>query len=146
MRLAAPLLSDLFLLIYGDSYLPIDYRQVLNLLRSRRATGLVVVYDNQLEDTSVRNNIALDSDDAVTRYDKSGVSPRLRYVEAGVLAFRKEVVDRLPEHGAVSLEQEIFPRLIADHDLIAFRTRQRFYDIGTPERLAVIEKLLSHAG
>lgn len=140
LRDAAALLEPLFLLIYGDSYLPLDYAAVTARLEGSSAQGLVVVYDNRREDTSVRNNIGIDSEGFVTRYDKEN-SEGLDYVEAGVLAFRREIVARIPAAGVVSLEKEIFPQLIGDHALVAYPTTQRFYDIGTPDRLKVIEQL-----
>jgi len=67
----------------------------------------------------------------------------LRYIEAGVLGTRREVLDLIPGEGAVSLEQQIFPVLIARRQLAGYVTTQRFYDIGTPERLRVIEELFA---
>ena len=49
----------------------------------------------------------------------------------------------LAPEGAVSLEKEIFPKLIAARQLVAHITRERFYDIGTPDRLKLIEELLA---
>ncbi|HLJ45213.1 MAG TPA: nucleotidyltransferase family protein [Bryobacteraceae bacterium] len=138
LREARSLLEDGFLVIYGDSYLPIKYRLVMESLTSE---GVVVVYDNRLGDTSVKNNIDLDDSGYVTRYEKDSPD-RLSYVEAGVLAFRRSVVELIPTAGAVSLEKEVFPKLIATHELAGFVTTERFYDIGTPDRLAVIEELL----
>jgi NDP-sugar pyrophosphorylase family protein len=143
LRHARHLLAQDFLIIYGDSYLPIDYAQVLTKLRNTGAEGLLVAYDNRLEDTSVKNNVELDDSGYVTRYQKDSTD-KLGYVEAGVLAFRRSVVDRMPGEGAVSLEREIFPQLIAQRRLIAYVTTQRFYDIGTPQRLKAIEEVLTH--
>lgn len=144
LRLAAPLLAADFLILYGDSLLPIDYADVLERLRRSSAEGVLVVYNNGLSDTSVRNNIAVDGAGMVTRYDKDSQNdPELAYVEAGVLAFRRSIVDAIPE-GVVSLEREVYPRLIARRLLLAYETRQRFFDIGTPERLRVIEEYLAH--
>jgi NDP-sugar pyrophosphorylase family protein len=142
LRQAVALLADLFLIIYGDSYLPIDYGDVFRKLESSRALGLVVVYDNRLHDTSVKNNINLDADGYVARYEKDGEG--LSYVEAGVLAFRRAVVERIPPGRVVSLEKEVFPQLITGHDLLAYPTTERFYDIGTPDRLEAIERLFAH--
>lgn len=142
LRDARALLHDAFLLIYGDSYLPIQYGEAVDRLMSSGAQGLVVVYDNGLEDTSVKNNIELDDQSYVSRYEKDSFD-RLSFVEAGVLAFRRSVVDLMPVEGIVSLEREVFPRLIAERRLAALVTTQRFYDIGTPERLAVIEALFT---
>jgi mannose-1-phosphate guanylyltransferase len=144
LRLAAHLLDEQFLVIYGDSYLPIDYRDVARTLDDSGAQGVVVVYDNRLADTSVRNNIAVDAEGLVVRYDKDAAAdPAMAFVEAGVLAFRRLVVDLIPE-GVVSLEKQIFTSLIAARQLRAYPTSQRFYDIGTPERLRIIEEHLSH--
>jgi NDP-sugar pyrophosphorylase family protein len=143
LRLAAPLIADPFLLIYGDSYLPIDYRDVVAVLDSFPVTGVVVVYDDREGRTSVRNNIAVSDDGFVIRYDKDSLDDKsLKFVEAGVLAFRRSVIDLIPE-GVVSLEKDLFPQLIATRQLRAYPTGQRFYDIGTPDRLRAIEEYLS---
>jgi mannose-1-phosphate guanylyltransferase len=143
LRLAAPLIADPFLLIYGDSYLPIDYREVVAGLDPFPVTGVVVVFDDREGRTSVRNNIAIGDDGFVIRYDKDSLNDQsLKFVEAGVLAFRRSVIDLIPE-GVVSLEKELFPQLIATRQLRAYPTGQRFYDIGTPERLRAIEEYLS---
>src|SRR5262249_49140303 len=128
--------------IYGDSYLPIDYREVVQpLADDPQAVGVAVVYDNS-QATTVPNNIALEGE-FVTRYAKdAGPTEELRYVEAGGLAFRRSVLPFLPPGRPVSLEKEVFPELIARRRLLDFVTRQRFYDIGTPERLALIERCL----
>ena len=144
LRHAGALLEDRFVLIYGDSFLPIDYRLLFPQLDEPGTEGLVVVYDNRVEDTSVRNNIALDDKNRVTAYSKdSDEWTRLSYVEAGVLAFRRSILELIPS-GVVSLEKEIFPVLIQSRALAGYPTRQRFYDIGTPERLARFEAYLKH--
>jgi NDP-sugar pyrophosphorylase family protein len=120
LRLALHLLEDSFLLLYGDSYLPIRYKEPWRHLHAMGAGGVVVVYGNTA-DTTVRNNIRLDDQGYVQIYEKD--SPRDR---------------------PVSLEKEIFPSLIATHQFAAFITDRRFYDIGTPERLQVIEEYLSN--
>ena len=141
LRLAEPLLAEEFLVIYGDSYLPIDYGAVLERLVNSTAVGVLVVYNNRLNDTSVKNNVDIDREGQVVRYEKDGES--LLYVEAGVLAFRRAVVNDVPPGIVVSLEKEVFPKLIARRSLVAYATDQRFYDIGTPSRLEAIERLFT---
>lgn len=144
LRMAGRLLERNFLLIYGDSLLPVSYSRLLRRLREARATGVVAAYDNRRGDTTVPSNLALDAEGYVTRYDKQSPGDQgLTHVEAGVLAFRRSVVNWIPD-GVVSLEQEVFPRLIAARTLAGLETAQRFYDIGTPDRLKVIEEYLAH--
>jgi len=143
LRQAGALLAPEFLVIYGDSLLPIEYGEVMDGLT--RADGVVAVYDNRLGDTSVANNIALDEEGFISRYDKgAGEDPQLTHVEAGVLAFRRSILDRIPLDQVVSLEKEVYPELIKRRQLFGHETRQRFFDIGTPERLRTIETFLLH--
>jgi NDP-sugar pyrophosphorylase family protein len=53
------------------------------------------------------------------------------------------VIETLPQDQVISLEKEVFPKLIAKHALLAYPTRTRFYDIGTPDRLRAIEELFA---
>jgi mannose-1-phosphate guanylyltransferase len=144
LREARHLLAELFLLIYGDSYLPINYVEVAEHLAISEAMGVMVVYRDPTGETNVRSNVALDELGLVSRYDKAGVGdPQLRYVEAGVLAFRRALLNLIPPHDPVSLEQQVFPLLIERRQLLGMPTSQRFYDIGTPERLKAIEAFLA---
>jgi NDP-sugar pyrophosphorylase family protein len=139
LKLALPLLRDSFLVLNGDSYLPIDYRPVAERLESSGAEAVIVAYDNSFEDTGVRPNLELGEGELVIRYDKSGAAP-VTHVDAGVIALRRRA---LSERDMVSLENDLFPRLIARRALLAFPVRQRFYDMGTPAGLAMLEEYLT---
>lgn len=136
LRNAAAQLAGSFLVLYGDSFLPIDYRLVSEAFLRSGGQGLIVVYDNRIAPTGVPNNVALHPDGRVARYAKGRGGNDLAYVEAGALCLRREVVERLPASQPVSLEEDVYPRLIRDGQLHSLVTRQRFFDIGTPERLS----------
>ena len=135
-------LEDNFFIINGDSYLPINYLCLIDIFYTSGKTGLIVVYDNKQEDTQVINNISIDENSIVIKYKKNSQDIDLKYVDAGVSIFKKEVLKLIPENKKISLEEEIFPKLIKEHQLIAYITTQRFYDIGTPERIDMIRGIL----
>ena len=86
------------------------------------------LWDKSLRDTFVEAALkAIDDAGVITKYIKDQPDdPDLQYVEAGVLALKSTLIDEIPA-GKVSLEQELFPRLIADRRLLGFVTTQRFY-------------------
>jgi NDP-sugar pyrophosphorylase family protein len=144
LREARHLLADLFLVLYGDSYLPIHYAAVGRHLAASDAMGVLVVYYDPGAEAGVPGNVALNENGLVTRYDKAAAEDlELKYIEAGVLALRRSVVALIPPEGKVSLEQRVFPSLIDRGALLGLPTQQRFYDIGTAERLKAIEGLLA---
>ena len=142
LRYAQALLDEAFLVIYGDSYLRIDYGAVGHWLA--RSAAVMAVYRDPFGETNVRPNVELDVNGAVLRYDKRAAGdPGLEYIEAGVLALRRSVLGLIAPAGVVSLEEQIFPILIERRQLWGFPTTQRFYDMGTAERLRAIEAYLA---
>jgi len=140
LRQARDLLSERFYVINGDTYLPIDYSDVGRSFISYGKKALMVVYDNT-DDTSVKNNVALD-DLMVIKHQKGGIEAELKYVDAGVLVLSREALDFIEDGSSISLEEGLYPFLIQQRELAAFITRQRFYEIGTPERLRAFEEFL----
>ena len=141
LKQAQPMLDRYFLVLNGDTYLPIDYREVEKEYLRLGRKALMVAYDNKI-DTGVKNNIALDRDHIVIRYDKKNISPDLEYAEAGAVILQREALDLVPEGVPVSLEDGIYRPLIEQREFAACITGQRFYDIGTPEQRQVFEKLV----
>lgn len=141
LKQARDILDSCFLVLNGDTYLPIDYHEVEEEYLRTRRKALMVVYNNEI-DTGVKNNVALDSHKMVVRYDREGMSSALNYVEAGAVILRKEVLDYIAEGVTISLEEGIYNPLIGQKELAAYVTEQRFYDIGTPEQQSVFEELV----
>lgn len=144
LRNAMHLLEEVFVVIYGDSYLPIKYEEVGDRVTRSSALGALVVYRDLSGATGVPPNVALGGNDLVRRYDKAvGGDPELQWIEAGVLALRREAVGMISPGRKISLEQQLFPQLIERGLMLGLPTEQRFYDIGTMERLKVIGDLFA---
>jgi mannose-1-phosphate guanylyltransferase len=141
LKQAQELLDDYFLVINGDTYLPVDYCDVERTFLKRNKKAIMVVYDNH-DDTGVKNNVALDNNLTVVRYDKESSNPNLKYVEAGVLVLQRETLNLIKETDPISLEKGLYPALIEQREMAAYVTQQRFYDIGTPQQQLVFAEFL----
>ena len=97
--------------------------------------GIVVVYHT----TSGNGNISLRKN-LVIKYDKK--SKNLDFTDAGVQIFKKDVLKLIPPCKIISLEEEIFPKLMKKKQLAAYVTKEKFYDIGTHEGLKIIKGVL----
>ncbi len=139
---AAAGVHDEFFVLNGDTYLPLDYRALEARWNERRSEldGLLVVYDNS--EPVAPGNVQLGDGELVAGYSKHAHDEG-GYVDAGVQIFKKTILDMVPAGRAVSLEQEVFPKLIAQRRLGAYPTATRYYDIGTPERLAAFEAYIA---
>lgn len=145
LKLAEKYLKEEFLIIYGDSFLPINYNNLIHFYRKHNKSSLLVAYKNDLNNISVPNNLMIGDDFLVKKYEKDSRNTHLEYVESGVLITKKKLISLIPANKPYSLEKTIFPKLIKKGDLIAYITQKRFYDIGTPDRLeAITNYFLAH--
>jgi len=141
LKQAQTLLDDHFFVINGDTYLPLNYRELEESFIKSNNKAVMVVYDNK-EDTDVKNNVELDRNLMIARYDKERLDSQLKYVESGVLILKREVLDIIPAGYPVSLGKGLYPVLIQQKELAAYITDHRFYDIGRPEQLKVFAEFL----
>lgn len=140
LKNAYSVLADEFILLNGDSFLSAPLLEMLKTLHKSDNDVVMAVYDNE-EPTPVPLNIQL-SGNLVVKYDKNGgEGAGCTHVDAGVYAVRKRVLLRT-EREKFQLE-ELWPDVIGESKLVAFPVDERFYDIGTPERIKEFEEIVS---
>jgi NDP-sugar pyrophosphorylase family protein len=135
---ALPRLGDAFYVLYGDSYLPIDYPAVgEHFLRSGRL-GLMTVFENRGRFDA--SNVCFE-DGAIRVYDKKCPVPSMRHIDYGLGVFRAAAFDGFPRDTPVDLA-DVQRALVARGELGGFELFQRFYEIGSPGGLAELDGLL----
>ncbi len=132
-------LSDEFLLLNGDTFLPINYGELIKYFNRFNKIGTIAVYSNTEKMTS--NNISVGVTNLVIDYGKKD-SKGMTHVDAGAMVFKKNIVNFIPENKTCSLEEEIFHELINRKELMAFIVSQRFYDIGSFKELELVQRVL----
>lgn len=139
LKKAEELIETEFLMINGDTYLPVDYSALVQEFFRRKKKSLVTVFENRMN-IPLKNNVTVDENLNIIRYDKRSDDPELNYIESGVSVFSKEILKYIKKGEVVSLEEEIYPILIKEGEMTGFVIYQRPYDIGTPEGLEEFEK------
>jgi NDP-sugar pyrophosphorylase family protein len=127
LKRALPLLGDSFLVLYGDSYLPIDLGAVETAFRASGKAGLMSVYSNEGQwDTS---NVEF-ADGRIVAYDKKLRTERMRYIDYGLGAFHASAFNRVPAEKPWDLAV-LYQDLQKAGELAAFEAPHRFYEIGS---------------
>jgi N-acetyl-alpha-D-muramate 1-phosphate uridylyltransferase len=137
LKNAEKLLADEFFLLYGDSYLPIDFGAVASYFRKFQKKSLMVVYENQ--DKFDKSNIEIE-ENLVKSYDKKNNQGML-YIDAGVSVLRREVLKLAPSKQDFPLEG-LYQMLIKEKEMLAYQAKQRFYQIGSFQGLEEFKNLV----
>lgn len=137
LRLAAErgALQERFLLTYGDSFLPVDFRAVWKSFTERNVDALMTVYRNQGRWDSSN---ACFSNGCVTLYDKSRQARQntpFEFIDYGLSALKREVIlSQVPSATKYDLAT-LFHQLSVDGRLAGYEITTRFYEIGSREGL-----------
>ena len=121
-------LSDVFFIIYGDSYLDIDYKTALNFLYENNKLGLMTVYENnnQYDKSNViyKNNM-------VAIYDKKNRTNEMDYIDYGLSIFNKEALNLIDLKSGFYDLADLLNILSKKNQLLGFEVKKRFYEIGS---------------
>jgi len=140
-------LQDWFVLVNGDTYLAIDYERLVRDFLQANCAAMIVAYEKpavaaaDVPASELPGNLGLGLDGMVTAYRKREPAG-LNHIDAGVIVLKKEILVGLPVGQKCSLEEEIYPHLIARREMQAWVTREAFYDMGSPAGLAALEAKL----
>jgi NDP-sugar pyrophosphorylase family protein len=129
---AAPHLGSVFWVLYGDSYLDIDYRGVLQHFAAAQAPALMTVLENANR-WDVSN--VLFCDGRLLRYDKRRPTPDMTFIDYGVALLRRTVLARVPPDRPADLA-DIYYALVEEGAMVGYQVFRRFYEIGSPGGLA----------
>jgi NDP-sugar pyrophosphorylase family protein len=142
IRRALHLLGDVFWVMYGDSYMDIDYRTVLGHFDESAADALMTVLRNDNRwDTS---NVVFKGG-KLLRYDKKNRAPDMDYIDYGVALLRRDAAERIPTDQPFDLA-ELYTSLVAEGRMVGYEVTNRFYEIGTPAALEETARYLGARG
>ena len=141
LRRAVPLLGEVCWVMYGDSYLDIDYRAVLHAFSNSDALGLMTVLRNG--NRWDRSNVVF-RDGQLLQYDKRAQTPEMAYIDYGAALLRSIVIERIPVDQPYDLA-DLYSALVAERSMIGYEVTQRFYEIGSHAGLAEAQAYLLRA-
>jgi NDP-sugar pyrophosphorylase family protein len=142
IRDALDALGDRFLVLYGDTYLRVDYAAVDRAHVASGAPALMTVLRNEGRwETS--NAVVSEDGTRVLAYDKAAPTPEMKWIDYGLGVLHAAALDAMPEERDLA---GVYRELARRGQLAAFEATKRFYEIGTATALAETEAFLGRPG
>jgi NDP-sugar pyrophosphorylase family protein len=130
-------LGERFVVIYGDSYMPVDYAAIVEAFVLSGKPALMTVFEN--EGRWGASNVQFEAG-AIVRYDKKLRTPEMRHIDYGIAVLSPTVFASYPQDAGFDLA-DVYARLVSEKQMAAYEVKQRFYEIGSPEGLAELDSL-----
>jgi N-acetyl-alpha-D-muramate 1-phosphate uridylyltransferase len=132
LKQALPLLDTQFLVLYGDSYLPVDFASVERVFLASGKPALMTVQRNA--DRWDKSNV-LFRDGVIVEYNKRSPAPEMKHIDYGLGALSASLLADEKTLGPLDLA-DIYHRLSLSGQLAGYEVYERFYQIGSHKGLA----------
>lgn len=136
LKQALPILGPAFFMLYGDSFLPINFASVENAWCESGKPALMTV---------LRNNGRWDKSNVIFRdgelleYNKHSPKPEMSFIDYGLGVLSASVFDSYEAGRAFDLA-DVYRALAFAGDLTGKEVHERFYEIGSHAGLAETER------
>jgi mannose-1-phosphate guanylyltransferase len=133
LKYAEPLLGDRFLMLNGDVLTDIDLSAQIAQHERTEARGTLALVP--VSDPTAYGLVRLREDGAVKEFVEKPSADEIdtNLISAGAYVLERDVLDLIEPDRNVSIEREIWPRLVGD-GLYGFAAEAYWLDIGTPDR------------
>ena len=142
LKKALPLLGNHFFVLYGDSYLLVNFAEVQNAYIKSGKPALMTILKN--DDRWDKSNV-LFSDGQIIEYNKRQPLPEMMHVDYGLGLMSKAVFDQYPIDSSFDLA-DVYRSLSVQGQLAGFESTKRFYEIGSYSGLKEAESYFSTEG
>jgi len=120
------LLKDKFFIIYGDSYLRINLKEMENIYIKKKPKILMAVYKNNNKFDKSNININRKKE---LYYDKKNIKKNMKYIDYGVSIVNSSIFKQFKKKKYYNLS-DIFHYFSLRNDIIGIPFKKRFFEIG----------------
>ncbi|MGI8890871.1 MAG: nucleotidyltransferase family protein [Chthoniobacterales bacterium] len=140
LRKALPLLGPRFVVLYGDSYLPVDYKTIVEDFVRKNKPALMTVFKN--DGHWDRSNVSFVAGQ-IRCYNKRKPTSEMHYIDYGLGVLTEEAFQTFADISEFDLA-DLYADLVNRAQLAGCEVKNRFYEIGSPEGLTELDHLLRH--
>ena len=131
LKNAESLVNEIFFIMYGDSYLNVDFKKIASYFSNHNKLGLMVVYKNY--NKFDKSNLIVKGNMIIAYGEKERTNDMI-YIDYGTSLLNKKVLNLIPKNTFYTTGQ-LFSNLISKNELLAYEVKERFYHIGNPDSL-----------
>jgi len=138
VKKALALLEDEFFVMYGDSYLTVNFKDVHDHFLKHPNKALMTVFKNR--NAWISSNIVFKEGNIIL-YDKNNLTKEMEYTDYGLGILKNSSFESMANKDIFDLS-ELYQDIISKKQMSAYEVSERFYEIGSLDGLAETEKYI----
>ncbi len=138
LRLARPFLTETFIMCNGDELKDIDIKDMFNYHKENKA--LITIALTTVDNPATYGIAVMNGNRVLDFIEKPSKAQMVsNLINAGLYIMEPEVIDYVPD-GFSRLENDVFPKLCKEDQVLGYPFSGQWFDITTPQSLRVTEK------
>ena len=137
--------TDSFLVLNGDIFADVKYREIIETHKENEALATIVL--KKVKDPSRYGSVEITKNNRIKQFiekPKKGLAPT-NLINAGIYLLNSKVLEYIEKNRYVSMEREIFPKLVGEKKLFGYHMQGLWMDIGKPAEYLEANKILLEA-
>lgn len=132
---ASKYLENYFFVMYGDSFLPVNFKVIFEEYKNSCKNVMMTVLKNK--NKWDKSNVIYENNE-ILLYDKNVFDPKMKYIDYGLSVFNKKTFLNI-HHDKFDLS-DVFNKLSQNKALGSFEVFERFYEIGSLTGIELFRK------
>ena len=135
-----------FLVLNGDIFADLSYKEMCESHTEEKAVATIALHE--VDDPSRYGVAELDGDNGIRRFVEKPPKETApsRLINAGVYVLSPKIFEFIPAGRAVSMEREVFPKLVEKGVFYGHKINGLWIDIGKPEEYLQTNRILLENG
>ncbi len=125
----------------GDSVCFAGLKKMIEIIAKPEAKAVILV--SEIDNIKDYGKVIINSENKVEAFIEKGKTKGSGWVNAGIYCIDVDWAKKMSLKNFFSIEKDVFPNLAKSNNLFAFKTKKKFLDIGTPERLKLAESFFN---
>ena len=138
VKKALDLLEEEFFIMYGDSYLTVNFKNVYDYFLTSPGMGLMTVFKNS---NAWDNSNIVFKNSKIAAYDKKKKTKEMDYIDYGLGILKKSAFDAMAARDIFDLS-ELYQDIISNKQMSGYEVSERFYEIGSLRGLSETEEYI----
>jgi NDP-sugar pyrophosphorylase family protein len=130
--------SDDFIVMNGDSFFDIDLDKLISYHFNKRALATIALVE--VKDIRRFGIVKIDKDGKIESFFEKAKKQDSNLINGGTYLLNKEIFKFIPKDKSISLEKEIFPKLINSNRFYGVSFKNYFIDIGIPKAYKILQE------
>jgi len=133
--------TDHFLAMNGDCFCVIDYNALIAAHRRHKANATIAI--TELPDVRDYGSITVNEKGQIIAFKEKSTLGQAGLINTGTYCLDRDVFNLVPTPQKFSIENDFFPHLVGK-GFYGFEVKNKFIDIGTPERYSWAQEHLKN--